>query len=119
MYVDGFVIPVPLARMDDYRAMAETAGALWMEHGALSVVETVADDVTGGEKTSFPMAVALEPGEVVVFSFITYRDRAHRDAVNAAVMADPRLQGPADSPFDSSRMMWGGFAPLVVLEGGT
>ncbi len=115
MYIDGFVVPVPRDRVDDYCAMSDTALGLWIEHGALSAVEAMGDDVPDGVTTSFPMAVQATEGEVVFFSFITFRDRAHRDAVNAAVMADPRLKMPgATAPFDGRRMIWGGFAPLVV-----
>ncbi|MGL6211217.1 MAG: DUF1428 domain-containing protein [Paracoccaceae bacterium] len=120
MYVDGFVVPVPADRIEDYRAHATAALDVWMEHGALSAVEAMADDVPGGVQTSFPMAVKLEPGEIVIFSFITYRDRAHRDAVNERVFADPRMaayrteEGSANWPFDGRRMIWGGFKALVV-----
>jgi uncharacterized protein YbaA (DUF1428 family) len=114
MYIDGFVVPVPQDRIEDYRVMAEEAMALWIEHGALSAVEAMGDDVPDGVVTSFPMAVRAEPGEVVFFSFITFRDRAHRDAVNAAVMADPRLKMPGETaPFDARRMIWGGFQPIL------
>lgn len=118
MYLDGFVVPVPKDRIDDYRAMAERANALWIEHGALSAVEAMGDDVPDGTLTSFPMAVTLQPGEVVFFSFITFRDKADRDRVNAAVMADPRLEMPGDPTiFDAKRMIWGGFQPVVQLGG--
>ncbi|QYK41919.1 MAG: DUF1428 domain-containing protein [Paracoccaceae bacterium] len=114
MYIDGFVVPVPRDRVEDYRAISDEAMAIWMDHGAISAVEAMGDDVPGGDVTSFPMAVKAEPGEVVFFSFITFRDRAHRDAVNAAVMADPRLKMPAaDAPFDARRMIWGGFSAIV------
>lgn len=116
MYVDGYLIPVKHDRIDDYKAIAEAAGALWIEHGAHSVVEAMADDVPDGVQTSFPMAVKLEPDEVVFFSWITYRDRPHRDAVNARVMADPRLVMPTDNaPMNGQRMVWGGFVPVVQL----
>ncbi len=113
-YVDGFVIPVPQARLADYRRLARKAGRIWLEHGALEYVECVADDVKPGKHTSFPQAVKLKPGEVVVFSWIRYRSRAHRDRVNARVMADPRLQRMAasDMPFDGKRMFFGGFKPM-------
>jgi uncharacterized protein YbaA (DUF1428 family) len=118
MYVDGFVVPVPKDRVEDYRKHAATALDVWMEHGALSAVEAMGDDVPEGVTTSFPMAVKLEEGEVVFFSFITYRDRAHRDAVNALVQEDARMQplmsGEGDWPFDGKRMIWGGFSALVT-----
>jgi uncharacterized protein YbaA (DUF1428 family) len=116
MYVDGFVVPVPRANVASYLDMARLANALWIEHGALSTVEAMGDDVPDGVVTSFPLAVALKEDEVVWFSFITYRDRAHRDAVNAAVMADPRLEidGYKDV-FDSRRMIWGGFQAMLMM----
>lgn len=116
-YVDGFVVPVPKARLDDYRALAEKAGAVWMEHGALAYCECVADDVKPGELTSFPRSVQLKDDETVVFAYIVYPSRAERDRINAAVMADPRLadMNPQDMPFDGKRMFWGGFAPLVTI----
>jgi uncharacterized protein YbaA (DUF1428 family) len=116
-YVDGFVVPVPKDRLDAYVALARTSAAVWKEHGALAYMEAVADDVSYGRLTSFPRAVmAPESGEeVVIFAFITYRDRAHRDEVNAKVFADPRMAGmePGTAPFDTRRMIWGGFSALV------
>jgi uncharacterized protein YbaA (DUF1428 family) len=115
-YVDGFVIAVPKANVFAYRAQAETAGAVWKEHGALSYVECLAEDVPYGEVTSFPRAVQAKEDETVVFSWITYRDRAHRDEVNAKVMADPRLKGMMESaPFDGKRMIYGGFESFLEL----
>jgi len=117
-YVDGFVIPVPKRKVDAYRRMARKAGKLWREHGALEFRECVADDVKTGKVTSFPQSVKLKKGETVVFSWIVYRSRAHRDKVNAKVMADPRLAamgGPQDMPFDMKRMFFGGFEVLVTL----
>src|SRR6201997_1921507 len=90
-YVDGFVIPVPKDKLDAYKAQARGAGEVWKEHGALDFVECVGDDVPYGEVTSFPRAVLAKDNEVVVFSWIVYRNRAERDAINAKVMADPRL----------------------------
>jgi uncharacterized protein YbaA (DUF1428 family) len=116
-YVDGFVLPVPRANLDAYRAMAAAAGKVWMEHGALQYWECVGDDVPDGEVTSFPMAVKLKPDEVACFSWIVYTSRAERDRINAAVMADPRLADmqPANMPFDGKRMIFGGFTPVVQL----
>ncbi len=117
-YVDGFVIPVPLKRLDAYRRMARKAGKVWMEHGALAVHECVADDVKPGKRTSFPQSVKLKEGETVVFSYIVFKSRKSRDAVNAKVMADPRLasmMSGKDMPFDGKRMFWGGFKTLVRL----
>lgn len=113
-YLDGFVVPVPKDKIDAYCAMSKTMLALWLEHGALSWMEAAGDDVPDGVLTSFPMAVKATPDEVVFFSFITYRDRAHRDAVNAAVMADPRMKMDMHvGVFDGKRMIWGGFNVMV------
>ena len=114
-YVDGFVLAVPKASLDAYKDMARLAGSIWMEQGALSYVECVADDAPYGELTSFPRAVQAKDDEVVVFSWITYPDRASRDTINAKVMADPRLQGPESCPFDTKRMIFGGFESFVEL----
>lgn len=113
-YVDGFVLAVPKANLDAYKEMARLGGEVWMEHGALSYVECVGDDVPYGELTSFPRAVQATDDEVVVFSWITYPDRATRDAVMAKVMADPRLKAYEGAmPFDGKRMIFGGFESFV------
>lgn len=120
-YVDGFVLPVPAANVQAYRKLARKAGKIWLEHGALQYVECVADDVQPGKLTSFPQAVKLKDGEVVVFSWIVYRNRRERDRVNKKAMADPRLSAMADPknlPFDARRMFWGGFKPIVELDAG-
>ena len=113
-YVDAFVLPVQIAREAAYIKMAEEGRDMWMGYGALSYVECRADDVPAGEVTSFPLAVKLEADEVVYISFITYRDRAHRDEVNAKVMADPASQDmPTEGPVNMRRMIFGGFVPVV------
>jgi uncharacterized protein YbaA (DUF1428 family) len=116
-YVDGFVVPVPKAQLQAYRAMARKAGKVWREHGALDYHECIADDVTVGKRTSFPRSVKLKADEVVVFSYIVYKSRRDRDRVNKAVMSDARLQSMMDpknkTPFDGKRMFWGGFKSLV------
>jgi uncharacterized protein YbaA (DUF1428 family) len=114
-YVDGFLLPVPKANIEAYRRIAEEAGKVWREYGALDYVECVADDVKSGEVTSFPQSVKLEPDETVVFAWIVYESREHRDRVNEQVMKDPRMTGmdPKSMPFDGKRMMWGGFKVLV------
>lgn len=116
-YVDGFVLPVPTAKLSAYRRMARLAGSVWREHGALEYIECVADDVKPGKWTSFPQSVKLKDGETVVFAWIVFKSRAHRDRVNAKVMADPRLASmmtdPKALPFDGKRMFWGGFKVLV------
>lgn len=114
-YVDGFVLPVPKANLEAYRRLAEDAGKVWREYGALAYVECVADDVKPGELTSFPQSVKLEPDETLVFAWIVYESREHRDRVNEQVMKDPRMTGmdPQSLPFDGKRMIWGGFRVLV------
>jgi uncharacterized protein YbaA (DUF1428 family) len=116
-YVDGFVVPVPKAKLEEYRKLAEEAGKVWKEYGALAYVECVADDVKPGKVTSFPQSVNLKEDETVVFSYIIYESREQRDRVNEQVMKDPRLAGkdPKDMPFDAMRMFWGGFSVLVEL----
>lgn len=116
-YVDGFVLAVPKANLEAYRKMAEEAGKVWMEHGALEYIECVGDDVQPGKVTSFPQAVQLKDDEVVVFSWIVYKSRQQRDEINEKVMKDPRIAGytPEDMPFDGMRMFWGGFETVVEL----
>jgi uncharacterized protein YbaA (DUF1428 family) len=115
-YVDGFVIPVSKDRLDDYKAHATLCAKIWKEHGALSSVECVGDDVPYGTLTSFPRGVQAKDDEVVVFSWIVYESRASRDAVMEKVMADPRLKPIMESPaFDGKRMIFGGFIPFLGL----
>ncbi|MCW5605062.1 MAG: DUF1428 domain-containing protein [Burkholderiales bacterium] len=115
-YVDGFVLPVPKKSLQAYRRVAQKAGKVWREYGALDYVEAVADDVKPGKWTSFPQSVKLKKNEKVVFAYIVYKSRAHRDRVNAKVMKDPRIAAmcdPNNMPFDGKRMFWGGFKVLV------
>ena len=117
-YVDGFVVPVPKKNIGAYRRMSRKCGKIWKEFGALEYIECVADDVKPGKLTSFPQAVKLKPGEVVVFSWIVYKNRRDRDRINKLVMADPRLadmMDPKAMPFDGKRMFWGGFKTIVEL----
>ena len=117
-YVDGFVVPVPTKNLAAYRRMSRKAGEVWREHGALEYRECVADDVKPGKLTSFPQSVKLKPDEVVVFSWIVYKSRTHRDRVNAKVMKDPRITAMMDPkalPFDGKRMFWGGFKVMVEV----
>ena len=117
-YVDGFVLPVPRKNFAAYKRMAQRAGKVWKDHGALEYLECVADDVKPGKHTSFPQSVKLKKGEVVVFSYVVYRSRRQRDRVLAKVMKDPRLadlMNPKAMPFDGKRMFWGGFKPFVSL----
>jgi uncharacterized protein YbaA (DUF1428 family) len=115
-YVDGLVVPVPKKNMRAYLRMARKAGKVWREHGALDCKECSADDVKPGKLTSFPQSVKLKSGETVIFSWIVYNSRTHRDQVNAKVMKDPRLakmMDPKALPFDGKRMFWGGFGVVV------
>jgi uncharacterized protein YbaA (DUF1428 family) len=116
-YVDGFVVPVRIDQLKAYRQFSEQAGKIWRELGALEYIECVGDDVPLGKLTSFPQAVQLEPQETVVFAWIVYRSRSERDRINRAVMQDKRLAGadPKSMPFDTKRMIWGGFDVLVSL----
>ena len=116
MYVDGFVLAVPKTKLQAYRRIARAFAAVAKEHGALSVVEAVADDVKPGKLTSFPQSVKLKKGEVVVFSWIAFKSRAHRDRVNSKIMKDPRVGAMVPSgkpPFDAKRMIYGGFKSIV------
>jgi uncharacterized protein YbaA (DUF1428 family) len=115
-YVDGFVLAVPKQNIEAYKAMAQTAGEVWKEYGALAYVECIGDDVPVGETTSFPRAVQAKDGEVVVFSWIVYESRESRDAINAKVMSDPRLKCELSAmPFDGKRMIYGGFESFMQL----
>jgi uncharacterized protein YbaA (DUF1428 family) len=112
-YVDGFVLPVQTRQREAFRRMAQESAAIWKEHGATSVVECWGDDVPLGEVTSFPMAVKLEPGETVVFSWVVWPSREARDAGNAKVIADPRMRADGEMPFDMKRLIFGGFEAIV------
>ena len=114
-YVDGFVIPVPKARLGDYRKLARLGRKVWMEHGALTYHECVADDAPVGKLTSFPRSVKLKDDEVVVFAYIVYKSRAHRDKVNKLAMNDKRFakMDIKNMPFDTKRMIYGGFRTIV------
>ncbi len=114
-YVDGFVLAVPKEKFAEYQLIAREAGEVWKEHGALAYVECIGDDVPYGELTSFPRAVQAKDDEVVVFSWIIYASREARDEIMRKVMADPRLKGPADMPFDTKRLIYGGFKVFLEL----
>jgi uncharacterized protein YbaA (DUF1428 family) len=117
-YVDGFLLAVPKKNLPAYRRMAQKAGKVWREHGALEYRECVGDDLAVRMGIPFPRAAKIKPGETVVFSWIVYKSRADRDRVNAKVMKDPRLAKMMDSkamPFDVKRMSYGGFKVLVAL----
>jgi uncharacterized protein YbaA (DUF1428 family) len=113
-YVDGFVVAVPTEKRAKYTAHAETAAAVFKEHGALKVVECWGDDVPEGSLTSFPMAVKRKDDETVVFSWVVWPSRQVRDEGMTAVMADPRLQPDTNPmPFDGKRLIYGGFEVIV------
>ena len=115
-YIDGFVIPLPKKNLNAYRRMPEKAGKVWRDHGALEFRECVGDDLNVTMGKPFPRGIKLKPGETVLFSYIVFKSRAHRDRVNAGVMKDPRLAkmiGSKAMPFDVKRMMYGGFKTIV------
>jgi len=115
-YVDGFLLPVPKKNLSSYRRMAQKAGKIWRKYGALDYKECVGDDLKVKMGVPFPRQIKVKPGETVVFSYIVYKSRAHRDRVNAKLMKDPRIQemcDPKDTPFDVKRMAYGGFKVLV------
>ncbi len=117
-YVDGFVLPIKEEDIEAYRKIAQKAGKIWMEYGALQYCEAVGDDLAPEwAKAYFPRAARAKPGETVVFAWITYKSKAHRDQVNKKVMADPRLadMDPKSMPVDMKRMVYGGFKTLVDL----
>jgi len=117
-YVDGYVLPVPTKNLQAYRRMAAKAGKIWREYGALEFRECVGDDLKVKMAASFPRTIKLKRRETVVFSWIVFKSRAQRDAVNARVMKDPRLakmMDPQAMPFDSKRMVYGGFKVMVDL----
>jgi uncharacterized protein YbaA (DUF1428 family) len=117
-YVDGFLLPLPKSNIEKYKDIATRCGAIWMEYGALQYRECIADDVKPGKLTSFPQSVHLKEDETVVFSWIVYESRAHRDEVNEKVMKDPRMtemMNPESMPFDGKRLIYGGFDMLVDL----
>jgi uncharacterized protein YbaA (DUF1428 family) len=117
-YVDGFVLPVPKKNLQAYRRMSQKAGKVWKDHGALQYVEAAGDDLENKFGVSFPKTIKVKSDETVVFSWIVFKSRAHRDRVNAKVMKDPRLASMMNSkamPFDVKRMAYGGFNFIVDL----
>lgn len=115
-YVDGFVIPIPEKNLDAYVRMAKVAAKVWMEHGALEYRECVAEDIEAPCAKPFAKGIRAKAGETVVFSWIVYKSRAHRDKVNARVMKDPRIAAMCNEktvPFDTKRLLYGGFKTLV------
>jgi uncharacterized protein YbaA (DUF1428 family) len=114
-YVQGFIIPVPETRREDYRKMAEDAWTMFRDYGATSVVEAWGDDVPEGKQTDFYRAVKAEPGEKIVFSWMTWPSREACDAAGQKMVNDPDMKMPEDMPFDGKRLVYGGFEPVVVL----
>lgn len=115
-YIDGFVLPLPRDRVDDYRRIAEAAAKIWKGHGALEYWECIGDDLRIEGTRSFPDLVGASERETVIFAWALFPSREARDAANEKIAADPGLAGlvdPADPPFDSARMAFGGFRPLV------
>jgi uncharacterized protein YbaA (DUF1428 family) len=116
-YVDGYVLPVPKKNLETYRRMAQKAAKIWRVHGALEYRECAGDDLDVKWGIPFPKVMKAKPGETVVFAWVVFKSRAHRDRVNAKVMKDPRLANmmdPKDMPFDAKRMVYGGFKVLVA-----
>jgi uncharacterized protein YbaA (DUF1428 family) len=116
-YVDGFIVPVPKKNLANYKKMARLGAKVWREYGAIEYVECIGDDVPLGKRTSFPRSVKLKDDEVVVFSYIVYKNRKARDSIMKKVMADKRFEkwmNPKDMPFDGKRMIYGGFKQFVV-----
>jgi uncharacterized protein YbaA (DUF1428 family) len=117
-YVDGFVLPVPKKKLEAYRRIAQKAGKVWRDHGALEYRECVGDDLNTTMGVSFPRRIKAKRGETVVFSWIMFKSRAHRDTVNAKVMKDPRLaemMDPKAMPFDMKRILYGGFTVMLDI----
>ncbi len=113
-YVDGYVLPVPKKNLKSYIRMAQKAGKIWREHGASDYKECVGEDLKTKWGIPFPRMMKLKPGETVVFSYIVFKSRAHRDSVNAKVMKEMEKMGDMkDMPFDVKRMVYGGFKVLV------
>jgi len=115
-YVDGYVLPVPKKNVQAYRRIAQKAGKVWRDHGALDYKECAGDDLNVKFGVPFPRMMKVKPGETVIFSWIVFKSRAHRDRVNAKVMKDPRLAKmmvPKAMPFDVKRMVYGGFKVVV------
>jgi uncharacterized protein YbaA (DUF1428 family) len=115
-YVDGYVLPVPKKKLQAYRELAKKASKLWREHGALEYRECVGEDLNVKFGVPFLKPLKIKPTETVVFSYVVFKSRAHRDRVNARVIKDPRIHGmcdPKNMPFDCKRMVYGGFETLV------
>ena len=118
-YVQGFLIPVPEANKEAYRTMAATTAPIFMEYGAIRIVETWGDNLPDGTTTDFRRAVQAEAGENVVFSWIVWPDKATADAAHEKIWSDPRMDTPDGAiPFDGKRMIYGGFVPIFDTDEG-
>ena len=118
MYIEGMLIPVPRKKIKSYIKLAKIFGRVWLDCGALQVVENQGDDVKKGKITSFPHAVKLKAGEVVFFSYVVFKSKSHRNSAHKKLMKDPRVQSmkPEDWPFDGMRMIFGGFKNSVFMS---
>jgi len=115
-YVDGFVLTIPRRKVEKYRKTAKKAGKVWKDHGAIEYIECVGDDLKNKWGMAFPTTVKAKPSETIVFSWIVYKSRAHRDQVNKKVMKDPRMDAmmkDSAMTFDVKRMAYGGFKTIV------
>jgi uncharacterized protein YbaA (DUF1428 family) len=112
-YIDGYLLPVPQGKQDDYRAMAEKAAVKFRDYGAVRVVEAWGDEVPEGKVTDYQRAVKAEEGDTIVYSYVEWPDKQTRDKGWERMMADPDMQHEAEMPFDGKRMFWGGFRPIV------
>jgi len=111
-YIDGYVVPVAPGKKEAYRKMAAEAAPFFIKHGAIEIVECFEDDVKDGKVTDFRRAVNAEPGEHIVFSWVIWPSKEVRDKASKAMMEDPEMRMPADTPFNPQRMIWGGFKPI-------
>jgi uncharacterized protein YbaA (DUF1428 family) len=115
-YVDGFVMAIPRRKLKEYRRLAQRAGKIWKEYGALQYRECTGDDLKVKFGIAFPKLIKQKPSEVVVFSWITYKSKGQRNRIMKKVMEDPRLadmMDPDNMPFDMKRMAYGGFKTIV------
>jgi len=115
-YVDGFLLPLAADMLDEYKKLANKAGEVWIEHGALAYWETLGDDLNGEDTRSFKLCADAKEDELVILAWVVYPSREDRDRILAAVMAGPRLKEHANMPFDMKRMVYGGFKPIVSFN---
>ena len=115
MYIQGFLIPVPPAKKDEYIKAATWMGDILKEYGATEIVEGWEEDIEDGKNTDFRMAVKAQDGEKVVFSWVIWPDKQTCDTAKETMIKDERMQGDFDPPFDGKRMIWGGFSPVYTM----